>query len=466
MKKLLKIYSLIAVLVLLVGMLFIVIPWQNFYRRDLTVIATFALNGGVWGLLLFSELTKRAYSLIIIHWLFCFLFFFCIAFMQYMHGLFPWIGQRSDALILQTNLILFIWTAFVWMGYKFAIPKKTFSSSIPNVIRIPLWLIVGLTTFTVINTIYRVTSIGFSSLLSRATAAVSYGGNSSAVGLLLGNSLRSFAFFAVVFALIYYRQNQKKLIFTVISFTCLLISYSPTATARFSAAATYGGLFIIMFPSLRKNRVFVLTLLTGFLVILPFFNVFRNTSFLDVNMFSAIQHVLKHLSDDWLAGDYDAYAMLTLTVEHMQQYGITWGMQFLGVLLFWFPRAWWITKPIGTGAFIGTQLGWQFTNVSAPLPAEGLINFGMGYLLFAIVLGWIMGKLDKQYWNGLDTVGTNMRPYDLLYPAIIMLFFFMNRGDLLSSTAFTMAYVGVWFVLVSCCKTYKLNLVRNGTCKN
>lgn len=453
MKQLFKLLSLIILVVILLGMLIIAIPWDNLDRKDPTVIMTFLLNGTIWGILLFRELGKRAYSLMIIHWLFCFLFFFCIALAQYMHGIFPWVWIRSDDLILQTNFILTIWTVFIWIGYKFAMSRGKLSTSVSGLIQIPIWLIYILTIVTVTNTIYRVTNIGFSSLLSRATAAVSYGtDSSSAATLLLGNILWALAFFAVVFALTYYKQKHKNLIFLIITFTCLLISYSPTATARFSAAASYGGLFLLMFSSLRKNRVFILTLLVGFLVILPFLNAFRYISFADIDMFSAIQNVFRHLSDDWLAADYDAYSMLTITVEHVQYYGMSWGKQLLGVFLFWVPRSFWPLKPIGTGAFVSTVLGWRFTNLSAPLPAEGVINFGFGYFLFAIILGWLMGKLDKAYWGNLDLRDKNIRKYDLLYPVLIMFFFFMNRGDLLSSTAYMMAYVAVWWGVCKCCK--------------
>lgn len=377
MKQLLKAYLLIATLSLLIAMLFIAIPWQNLPEKDFSVIASFALNGFVWGTLLFYELTKRPYSLLIIHWLFCFLFFFCIAFAQYMYGYFPWIVSRSDELLLQTNLLLLAWTVFVWTGYKLSLNK--IDLNLPKIsIQIPTWLLISLTGFTVVNMGYRVGTVGIGNLLARSTAQVSYGIESSAMGLLAGHVLQALAFFAAVLSFVAYKQKHKGIILVGITFMCLFVSYFPTALSRYAAAAIYGGLLLIMFNSLRKNRVFIVTLLVGFIVILPFLNAFRGTSFQEIDILSTIQRVFEHLADDWLAGDYDAYSMLTLTVEHIQHYGITWGMQLLGVLLFWVPRTWWLTKPIGTGAFVSTQLGWQFTNLSAPLPAEGLINLGGG----------------------------------------------------------------------------------------
>ena len=456
MKKLLKIFSLIVLLVMLIAMLMIAVPWQNFPKKDITVIITFILNGMLWGLLLFYELNKRAYSLLIIHWLFCFLFFFCIAFSQYMYGIFPLVVLRSDDLILETNFFLLAWTVLVWAGYHLVCSKQRKMNTSIKLIRIPLWLTFGLTSFTLVNTVYRVITVGFVALLSRATAEISYGMEASSASLLITHMLQAFAFFATIFTFVFYKQTHKGFFLVCVTSVCLLISYFPTALSRNAAATIYGGLLLIAFSSLRKNRVFIVVLLSAFLIVLPFLNAFRGASFEDINMLESMRRVFVHLQDGWLAGDYDAYAMLTLTLEHIQFYGITWGRQLLGVFLFWVPRSLWFAKPIGTGAFVSTQLGWNFTNLSAPLPAEGLINFGWMGLLVAIVLGKLMKKLDETYWEKLDPSGKRVRAYDLLYPVLIMFFFFMNRGDLLSSFAFTMAYVTVWWVLCKCCRQIKL----------
>ena len=200
-----------------------------------------------------------------------------------------------------------------------------------------------------------------------------------------------------------------------------------------------------------------MALLIGFLVIFPFLNAFRNTSFDDVDKGAAIMRTVQNLPDTWKEGDYDAYAMLTIVLDHVQNYGITWGKQLVGVMLFWMPRSIWATKPIGTGHFVATQKGWLFTNLSAPLPAEAIINAGrIGMLLWAFILGWIICKLDKLYWNRNNADKENKTPFELLYPVLIMFFFFMNRGDLLSSTAYMTAYIVVWWILCKFCKKVRI----------
>ena len=453
MKQLLKIYSLLFVLVLFLFMLFITVPWDTFFTKDPAIIGSFLLNGALWCGLLFYELNKRAYSLLIIHWLFCFLFFFAIAFMQYMYGYFPWVGVRSDILLFRTNILLFGWTFFVLFGYKTAIKKRSaVISQNKSTFHIPLWLVVCLTVYTVFNTIYRITT-GVSIFFAQEVQTLVYEEQSSAFLLLKGHSLQAFSFFAAVFSIFRYKQTHKGLIYVFICVGCLLISYFPGGMSRYASAVVYGGLLLTTFDTLHKNRLFILMLLVGFLVIFPFLNAFRSTSFHDVDIISAFLQTLQQLPDIWKAGDYDAYAMLTVILEHVQDYGITWGKQLLGVLLFWVPRTFWITKPIGTGAFVSMQKGWFFTNLSAPLPAEAIINVGrFGMMLWAFCVGWVISKLDQLYWNKIDLSGHVRKPFELLYPVLIMFFFFMNRGDLLSSTAYMFAYVVIWWVLCKFCK--------------
>lgn len=137
-------------------------------------------------------------------------------------------------------------------------------------------------------------------------------------------------------------------------------------------------------------------------------------------------------SINWkFAGDYDAYTMLTLAIDYVSTRGTTWMRQLVGVIFFWMPRAIWKNKPVGSGYFIAEQLGWSFKNLSCPLPGEAYINLGfIGVLLFAILIGKIMRFLDSCYWCRDNE---DNRRIDVLYPVIMMLFFFMCRGDLLSS---------------------------------
>ena len=65
-----------------------------------------------------------------------------------------------------------------------------------------------------------------------------------------------------------------------------------------------------------------------------------------------------------------------------------------------------------------------------------------------------MSFLDSCYWCRDNE---DNRRIDVLYPVIMMLFFFMCRGDLLSSAAYMVAYIVVGYIMCSVNKTNKTN---------
>lgn len=441
-KRVLRTVTLILLVFLIVAISFLTIPFGSFRRDNALVLLTFAVNGVLWLLLLIAEVNKRPFSFRMIHWSFCLLFFFFAALVQYSHNYFPWVNYREDTVLTQTNLLLTLWTGGVCLGGRGERKKRVaFAMREINDCRTALWIV---TILSIGNTIYRISDNGLLALLSRATSSVVYG-SSSSMALLVGKCFQALPGIATALAVVNWRKNRTGMGFVAVNLLCLLISYFPTSTARYVAAAIYLGLLLIWSVRLKKGRGFILLFLGAFMVLLPFLNAYRNESFSSVSIGMALRETIERLPDMWLEGDYDAYSMLTMTVEHVKSHGTTWGRQLLGVALFWVPRALWPNKPIGSGALVATARGFSFTNLSSPLPAEGLINFGVvGVFLFAFVCGRVMAALDGAYWDGLDRSGKRTRRYDILYPFICIMFFFVSRGDLLSSFAYMVAYVAVW----------------------
>lgn len=437
--------TLILVVALIIAVGIISIPFGRFQRNDRLVLLTFAFNGALWLVLLIAEVNKRAFSFKLIHWSFCLLFFFFAALVQYTNNDFPLVSYREDSVLLRTNLLLTLWTIGVFVGSQVKRRKR----SKLKAFALRPWrgykaVLVVLTFFNIGNTIYRISYAGFMNLLARATSGVPYG-SSSAMALLVGHCFQALPGIAAAVAVIHCRANKRTGWILIMNVVCLLLSYFPTSTARYTAAALYLGLLLVYSKRLKTGRGFILLFLGAFMVILPFLNAFRHDSFSEVAIGAALQRTIRSIPETWLEGDYDAYTMFTLIVDYVGRNSPTWGRQLLGVLLFWIPRTMWPNKPIGSGAFVSGSLGFNFTNLSAPLPAEGMINFGVvGVFLFALVFGWLMGCLDNAYWETLDKDGKRVRRYDIIYPFVCIMFFFMSRGDLLSSFAYTIGYVAVW----------------------
>ncbi|GAB3421222.1 hypothetical protein GCM10027516_18380 [Niabella aquatica] len=141
--------------------------------------------------------------------------------------------------------------------------------------------------------------------------------------------------------------------------------------------------------------------------------------------------------------NFDSYQNFALIVSEDM---ITWGRQLLGVFLFWVPRSIWLNKPIGSGALLGEQLNFSWTNISANYFAEGYINFGyVGILLFVIILSAFNAKLDNMYWRYAVNINHNF--FKIFYYVLLGMIFFILRGDLLSSFAFTIGYLIAIFIV-------------------
>lgn len=441
------------VLLLLVAILVITylsIPYDGFYQHNNLVLITFILNGFLWTLLLLNEVKHRAYSFNMMHWAFCLLFFFIAAIVQYLSNSFPWIGEQSDCVLIQTNLFLTRWTVSVFLG-------GLLNRNAPTVRHTKLFVmewddfqkwIPLLTLISIFNLVYRINAIGILNLLSRSTNTIQYADSSSAA-LLVGKILQSVVYISAVLSVHYRMRTRKGILWCIINILCLIISYFPTGVARYITAMIYMGLMLTCSSRLKSSRVFILLFLCAFMIGLPFLNFFRNLAFSEVILAEALRDAVSDISGMWLSGDYDAYAMMSLTVEYVGQNSPTWGRQFIGVLLFWVPRAWWPEKPVGSGYFVSESMGMTFNNVCCPLPGEGMINFGLpGIILFGLFIGFFITRIDGLYWGSIDFSGKRLRYMDIVYPAACILFFFMSRGDLMSSFAYMMALVVVWYILV------------------
>ena len=141
----------------------------------------------------------------------------------------------------------------------------------------------------------------------------------------------------------------------------------------------------------------------------------------------------------FLESHFDAYSNFV----HILANDITTsGYQLLGSLLFWVPRSIWPSKPIGSGAFLSEEIKLNWTNISCCYFAEGYINFGFfGILIFTFFLAWYCASFDKAYWKINKEKNKNYCFFELIYLLLLGLTFFIMRGDLMSSFAFTLGFI-------------------------
>jgi len=148
-----------------------------------------------------------------------------------------------------------------------------------------------------------------------------------------------------------------------------------------------------------------------------------------------------NIYDSFLKADYDSFHNFIYVIKNNI---ITYGNQLLGVIFFFVPRSYWPNKPIGSGAQIAMENEFLFSNISMNYFAEGYINYGIiGISIFTIVIAKMNKILDVYHWKVQNSYFTAM------YLFIIGMEFFILRGDLLSSIAYTTGIIlSTLFIMV------------------
>lgn len=404
------------------------------------VISTFIFNG----IITFQRLLKNSklgYSLSSTIDMFMFIFMFLAPVAQYLKNSFPWWSTLSitDNSILFTNIIISIFLLLYYffydnfiIKYKKEEKKITLLSFHNNKLVLNIAFVISL-----IATLYIVYITGIQNLFARATNSTGLDGSQ---GMIVDNFLKGFPTTTLLMNLVYWKNNKK---FHNISQVLMLFVFTvflnfPTGNARFQVAVVYLALLIVVKQKFNNTYLFKYLLFIGLFILFPLMNVFRNNTFADL---STLNITFPNPIDEFLTGNYDSYSMLTRSIIYVSNNGTTLGRQLIGSLLFFIPRSLWPTKPIGSGAFLGQNLGWDFTNVSMPYIGEGYINFGLfGIGLFSIILAFITSKLDYSYEEMLVQGYKKISLISIIYPMLIGYIFFIMRGDLLSSLSYAIGY--------------------------
>ena len=84
--------------------------------------------------------------------------------------------------------------------------------------------------------------------------------------------------------------------------------------------------------------------------------------------------------------------------------------------------------------------------IFCPLPSECMLDGGViRMILFGFVIGIIMEIVDNVYWSKVDKEERYIRPFDILYPVIVIFWFFMCRGDMFYTFAYLVSYIITWW---------------------
>lgn len=382
-------------------------------------------------------------------YIFVYVFFGIAPLSQVLMHEFPWAGKYySPNLILLAGLTVAVGIIFYEIGLFWGRNKKENQVLRPTKVHLKLISSIGI--MLCIFTVFA--RGGFQNLFlprNELSATIESMQIDTTSSLILTVLIRVPIFIAFMFALLKYLDKKNKnillksntpLILLLIFLGVLtLVVNNPISTSRYWVGTVYLGIF---FTLIRWNRLtqplIIIVVLTVLLFIFPYADIFRNS--LDVELeISPLPEIMSG------KGDYDSFQQVMNVIEYVSYNGLSWGMQFLGVLLFWVPRTIWPDKPLGTGLTVSEEMGFAFTNVSAPLWSEFYINFGIiGVIVMFVLYGYVCARLQINYELSRKLKGINF--YRLFVPIYAAYQLFLLRGDLLSSFSY-LAPVFIFIVI-------------------
>lgn len=272
--------------------------------------------------------------------------------------------------------------------------------------------------------------VGFSNfMLSRSDQSFS----ASDIAFIISLSIPRFAsFVSMMIAMklfIAHKRRSIYLLFVLFTIPIFIFFNFPIAISRF---ALFGYIIsmIVAFGILKslKGKLFVS-------VIYPFFS---------LTIFPMISNLARgqkgvafwdyNIKDYYMkSGDFDGMQSLINVVNWIDKTGLQFGKQLMGVFLFFIPRSLWQNKPQPTGAIAAAYNGYEFTNISSPLPSEIYSDFGIFGL---IIISCFIGVLARNIENKIYCARTvNNFPILLICSLMCANSVILMRGSLLAVIA-------------------------------
>ncbi|MFC7546618.1 hypothetical protein [Plantactinospora sp. GCM10030261] len=204
-----------------------------------------------------------------------------------------------------------------------------------------------------------------------------------------------------------------------------------TGTVLLSMAAAMGA-----YATAWRARISALAFIFGLIFLFPVADAFRRPGGANWQF------------DPWFAlttGDFNSATQTINSLTFINDNGIAWGQQLLGVPLFWVPRHVWPEKPDATGVVIAEYMGYPYTNDSSPLISELLINGGWPLMIIGmLVVGWWVRRRDD-YFIQRHRLGERPAEFGWILPFYLII---LLRGSLLSAALhFAVMWVAARFVI-------------------
>lgn len=419
----------------------IILGSREHVQQGYGVVLSYGINIAVFFILLMASIKRYTYSFDMMIWLFSLFFFGFAPLLQFFTGIYSWELKPTQTEIIRTNVFILLFSICICCGKGIRVKVKRKKQAKCNYYikkdRLRIYLVISF-----LIMLYYLYSVGFKNMLISATNVND--NLNSMMGMLVSHGFKNISLFTAVLYVMKCKGTKRVDVEAVLALLIFFISCFPTGLSRNMMGSFYGGLLLLFFDKKRDKRWLTYAIIFGLILVFPAANVFRNAATMSGESFSEL--VLSNIQNTYLEAHYDAHQMCISAQQYVSKFGFSYGYQLLGVLLFFVPRSVWPTKPYGTGQMIfeALQQHW-FTNVSMPLVAEAFVNFGIaGIVVFGLVVGCIVNRVDEKFWEERRAFSFTK----VLYPFIMLKFFFMLRGDLLSSWAYMFAQLVVGYAML------------------
>lgn len=349
----------------------------------------------------------------------------------------------------QTVAVVFVGYAVLLVGAFFGQRREHAPVSLPNAVQMSSGRVTLVTLAAFVITGYYVRALGVSALFHTrsvidAERAATWP-NPTTAALITGFSSMGLLVAAVAQILLY-RQRRKNgqkapVVLLIVTIAVLLVVVNPVASPRYTVGTVYLALLAAcgVWSTIRRYRTVAASLMAALFFVFPIASTFRNTLDAKIQFRSPLESLL--------SGDFDSFDQINNTVYYISTRGITWGDQLLGVVLFWVPRDLWQGKAVDTGILLAQFRGYSFTNLSAPLWAELMINGSWPLLIIGMfAIGFLIRRWDARLALEVSKAGTPGL-IGCILPVYLLI---VLRGSLLQSMAsLSIILLLSWFLSVS-----------------
>lgn len=411
--------------------------------------------------IIMSDISKKPFSLNLIHILFIFTFLGLAPFMQYLTSSlsFDSFDLITDTDVLFANILIIIWIMFYFVGYYTKLLYFLRGNLFHKFLNHPVsYESLKLSFFISIFALLYLYKLGTFLKWTRASYESIIFSYNTSKALIIAIFVRGIPMVTLGgYILMLDRIKRKKQLGVLVVIILILLNIllnNPLAAPRYWTSAILMGITMILLGKKIKTGAFLIfCIIVGLLIVSPLLDVGRYNLLADIDAIRAIKSInpINFLK----SANFDAYANIIHTIHYVQENGVTWGRQLLGCLLFFIPRAIWPNKPVGSGHIVAETFYFPNFNISSPLQAEALINFGIiGIPIFAMIFGKILRNIDDCYENRMKqwkTKPSSLAFIDIIYPFWLGFVFFISRGDLMSSFAYIVGFTlaGLPLIMIS-----------------